>query len=611
MIKQALPVVLMILVFSFLTSWLFAQEGKDSSGVFFLAKKKGLLGKLGKSLNTSDLEPAPNAVKVVNPFIIYTGKTIRTIRILRLGFERNIFDTTVYKNSFGAIIANGFHKSTMEKVVKNNLFFKNGDKIHPYLIADNERHLRDQIYIQDARILIDTVQNCTDSVDVVIITKDIFPLGGKVDMSSTKKIAAQIRNENVAGSGSQLSFSTLYDKDRNPRFGYDAGFLKRNILGSFIDWSVGIQTYRNAFNSGRNEETYFFTHFEKPLVTPYIPWIGALDVAFNRTSNNYISDSLYNSDFKYSFRNIDGWYGYNFGSKGLLYKNKASRVKKFVALRGFSQQFTDIPNINKLVYDYRYANIAGMLGSISVFKQEPYRANFIYGFGRNEDVPEGFSASLIGGWTKKEGKSRLYYGVEGLKSHFNKNGFYSTYTFRMGGFVDKKKWEDIDILLNVDHFTRLTKIGSRWYNRNFFSAGFTKQIRPVLNQPLNLNSIYGLVYFRGSPGPSEVRSTIKAETVFFHMRKFWGFRIAPFVFADLSMLTPTNHRFDKSDLYSALGTGIRTRNENLTLGTIELRGYFFPRTLQGMKNYKIEVSTSIRFKYNSIFIHKPDFVASN
>jgi hypothetical protein len=609
MFKQVMLVVFLIFMFSFSFSMLWAQENASEKDTFFLAKKKGILGKLGKSLNT---DPAPlDAVKVVNPFIFFEGKTIRSIKIVRLGFEKNIFDTSVYKNSFGAILANGFHRKTTPRVINNNLFFKQGDKIHPYLLADNERHLRDQIYIQDARILIDSIQNCSDSVDVFVITKDIFPLGGSINMSSATKIAGQIRNENVGGSGSQLSFSSLYDKDRNPNFGYDAGFLKRNILGSFIDWSVGIQTYRGAFNSGRSEETYVYTHFERPLVTPYIPWIGAVDIAMNKTSNNYISDSLYKSDFKYSYRNIDAWYGYNFGSKGLLYKKKESRVKKFVALRGFSQQFTDIPYKNIRIYDYRYANIEGVLGAFTVFKQDPYRANFIYGFGINEDVPEGYSASLISGWTKKEGRSRPYYGFEGIKSHFSKNGFFSTYTFRIGGFSYQKKLEDIDILLNVDHFTRLKKLGPKWYTRNFFSAGFTKQISPTLSQPLNLNSIYGLNYFRGDPGPADVRSTIKAETVFYHLRKFWGFKMAPFIFGDLSMLTPINQQFNKSDLFSAVGAGVRTRNENLTFGTIELRGYFFPRTLPGMKNYKVEVSTSIRFKYNSIFIRKPDFVASN
>jgi len=226
-------------------------------------------------------------------------------------------------------------------------------------------------------------------------------------------------------------------------------------------------------------------------------------------------------------------------------------------------------------------------------------------------VPEGFSASLIGGWTRKEDKNRPYYGVEALRSHFSKKGFYSTFTFRMGGYVYQKRWEDIDILLNVDHFTRLKKMGRKWYNRNFFSAGFTKQIRPVLNQPLMIGSIFGIPYFRGNPGPSDVRSTGKAETVFFNMRKFWGFRMAPFLFADMCMLTPTNQPFAKSDLYSAVGAGVRTRNENLIFGTIELRGYYFPRTLPGMKNYRIELGTNIRFKYNSTFIRKPDFVIPN
>ena len=609
MLKQALPDVLLLLIFSFFSSLLFAQEGKEKKDTFFLAKKSGLLGKLGKSISTDPLSSDP--VKVVNPFIIHTGKIIRNIEILRMGFERSINDTTLIKNNFGAIVANGLHKKTTIKTISNNLFFKQGDKIHPYLLADNERHLRDQVYIQDARILIESVSGSADSVDVLVITKDIFPLGGSLDISSPTKAAVRIRNENIGGSGSQLSFSSLYDKDRSPKFGYDAGFLKRNIGGSFIDWSIGIQTYKGAFNSGRNEETSLYTHFEKPLVTPYIPWIGAADFTWNKTNNNYITDSLYKSDFKYNYRNADVWFGYNFGSQLLRYKNMNTRVRKFIALRSFYQHFTDIPIINQQIYDYRYANIEGVLAAISIFKQEAYRANFIYGFGRNEDVPEGFSASLIMGITNKQDRSRPYFGVDALKSHFSKNGFYTTYTFRMGGYVYKKNWEDIDILINIDHFTKLRKLSEKWLNRNFFSAGFTKQISPVLNQPLTINSIFGLPFFRGNRGPSDIRTTVKAETVFFNMQKFWGFRLAPFLFADMSMLTPTNQPLAKSDVFSEIGAGVRTRNENLTFGTIELRGFYFPRPFPGMKNYRVELGTNIRFKYNSTFIRKPNFVLPN
>jgi len=609
MLRQALPIVLLILVFSFFSSLLIAQEVKENPDTFFLAKKKGLLGQLGKSIAKDP--DVPDAIKIVNPFIVHTGKTIRNLYLLRLGFERNIFDTIVIKNNFGAIVANGLHTNTTKKIIRNNLFFKQGEKIQPYLLADNERHLREQVYIQDARILIDTIAGVIDSVDVIVITKDIFPLGIGLDIGSPTKGKIQIANENVWGSGSRLSFSTLYDKDRNPKFGFDAGFLKRNIKGSFIDWSVGFESYRSAFNSGRNEESFIYTHFERPLVTPYIPWIGAADFSLNKTNNNYVSDSLYNSDYKYSYRNVDVWYGYNFGSQKLLYKNMQTRVRKFIAVRTLYQQFTDIPIKNHTIYDYRYANITGLLSSLSIFKQETYRANFIYGFGRNEDVPEGFSASLIGGWTRKEDRNRPYFGIDALKNHFNKKGFYSTYTFKVGGYLYSKRLEDIDILFNVDHFTRLRKLGGKWLNRNFFSAGFTKQINPVLNQPINLNSIFGLPYFWGNPGPADLRGTIKGETVFFNMQKFWGFRMAPFVFADMSMLTPINQPFKKSSLYSSIGTGVRTRNENLTLGTIELRVYYFPKTLPGMKNFKVEIGTNIRFKYNTTFIRKPDFVIPN
>lgn len=609
MLRQALPIVLLILVFSFFSSLLIAQEVKENPDTFFLAKKKGLLGQLGKSIAKDP--DVPDAIKIVNPFIVHTGKTIRNLYLLRLGFERNIFDTIVIKNNFGAIVANGLHTNTTKKIIRNNLFFKQGEKIQPYLLADNERHLREQVYIQDARILIDTIAGVIDSVDVIVITKDIFPLGIGLDIGSPTKGKIQIANENVWGSGSRLSFSTLYDKDRNPKFGFDAGFLKRNIKGSFIDWSVGFESYRSAFNSGRNEESFIYTHFERPLVTPYIPWIGAADFSLNKTNNNYVSDSLYNSDYKYSYRNVDVWYGYNFGSQKLLYKNMQTRVRKFIAVRTLYQQFTDIPIKNHTIYDYRYANITGLLSSLSIFKQETYRANFIYGFGRNEDVPEGFSASLIGGWTRKEDRNRPYFGIDALKNHFNKKGFYSTYTFKVGGYLYSKRLEDIDILFNVDHFTRLRKLGGKWLNRNFFSAGFTKQINPVLNQPINLNSIFGLPYFWGNPGPADLRGTIKGETVFFNMQKFWGFRMAPFVFADMSMLTPINQPFKKSSLYSSIGAGVRTRNENLTLGTIELRVYYFPKTLPGMKNFKVEIGTNIRFKYNTTFIRKPDFVIPN
>ena len=610
MVKQVSLVALIILVvFFFNPCWLVAQEIGQPNDTFFLSKKKGLLGKLGKSISR-DI-PAPDPIKLANPYVIHAGKSVRTIYVTSLGFERNMYDTTKIKNTFGSVIANAFHKNTGHKIITNNLFFKEGSKINPYLIADNERHLREQVYLQDARIILVAVPGSTDLVDVFVITKDVFSIGGNLNFSGVDRAQVEVKEENFAGSGSKIAVSSFYERQRRPNFGYGFDIIARNMKGSFINWSLGYQTYKSAFNSGRSEESFIYTRFEKPLITPYVRWVGAADISYSKTYNAYLKDSLYLSDFKYSYLNTDAWFGYNIGSRKLIFTDANNRLRKFVSLRAIHLRFDQLPQINRTSYDYRYADISGILIAFSAFKQNFYRTSFIYGFGRNEDVPEGFTASLITGLTNKIGRTRSYYGIDVQRSHFNKKGFYSTYIFKFGSYAFKNVWEDIDLLLSVDHFTRLKNMNSKWYNRFFYSASFTKQIRPVLNQPLYLHSMFGLPYYDNTNIVADFRGTIKGEAVFYNMHKIWGFRIAPFIFSDLSLITPVNRTFDKSNLYSAVGAGVRTRNENLVFGTIELKGYFFPTPIGYMKNYKIEINTNIRFKYNNAFNLKPDFVVPN
>ncbi|MEI9957500.1 MAG: hypothetical protein WDM90_14675 [Ferruginibacter sp.] len=61
--------------------------------------------------------------KIENQFLQYKGKIIRSIQLVRLGFECSIYDTCDIKNNFGVRMANAFHKNSREKVVRHNLFF--------------------------------------------------------------------------------------------------------------------------------------------------------------------------------------------------------------------------------------------------------------------------------------------------------------------------------------------------------------------------------------------------------------------------------------------------------------------------------------------------------
>ena len=185
MIKRSCHICIFLSSFLLISRPVLAQGDPAKNDTFFLAKKKGLLGRFGKSISHTPPDEAP--VKLENPFLKYKGKIIRSVESVRLGFQYDIDDTSLIKNDLGVRLAKTFHKNSSKNVIDKNLFFKAGDRLSPYLLADNERYLRDLVYIKDARILVEFAVASTDSVDVVVITKDVFSIGGKVNISSKNK----------------------------------------------------------------------------------------------------------------------------------------------------------------------------------------------------------------------------------------------------------------------------------------------------------------------------------------------------------------------------------------------------------------------------------------
>ncbi len=555
-----------------------------------------------------------------NPFIIHTGKTIRRIYIRNTGFEGDVRDTSQVNSGFGVKLGNALHRNTRRQVIMNNLLVQEGEKLNPYLLSDNERHLRDLEFIQDAMIIVKKIPGMPDAVDLVVVVKDGFSLLPGMGVGGTRKYKLELKEENLGGTGSKLAVSTLFDHARQPRFGIGADFLQRNMAGSFINWGMGFKNYNNAFNSNRNEESSYYLRFEKPLASQYLRWFGALDFSYNHTSNAYVSDSAYFRNDRYSYYNIDGWVAYNIGAGRLKFRPNRSSIRELIAFRSFYRHFTTIPDKNLQSFDGLYANSTGVLGSFSIFKQNFYRTSYIYGFGRNEDVPQGFSLSLVGGYVRRDSlnnRSRTspYYGLDFTGGRYTRRGFYSFYQLRLGGYRFRGRWEDVTLLINGDHFTRLKQVGVRWYRRYFFSGSIAKQYSPALEQSLQLRSPNGLPYFGfgydDRYGKADFRSTLKSEMVFYHTRKYLGFGVAPFAFADLTLLKPVNRGLSSSNLFSGLGGGFRLRNENLLFGTIEARFAWFPRVLPGMNQVWIKFNTNLRYKYNSSFVRRPDFVSPN
>jgi hypothetical protein len=102
-----------------------------------------------------------------------------------------------------------------------------------------------------------------------------------------------------------------------------------------------------------------------------------------------------------------------------------------------------------------------------------------------------------------------------------------------------------------------------------------------------------------------------AESIFFPKLKLLGFQLAPFGFAAGTLLTGQDNNFKRSDIYSGIGGGLRTRNVNLVFPTAEIKFIYFPRKAQEMNAFRISFTGNIRFRYNSNYIRAPDIIQLN
>ena len=557
--------------------------------------------------DTSEIDKANELERNDLIYLAYEGLIIRDIIIKRVPFGIPISDTTKKLVTTLTKAANELHHLTKVRVIKNNLFFKQNDRVQAYLMADNERYLRELPYIRDADFIVIPIHPRSDSADVIVMVKDVFSLGGAIGSLGLNRTELEIREDNFAGSGNAAVLFALFDKDRKNKFGFGGEYIRRNISGSFVDGTIGYQSSAKSFYSPR-QENYYYINLNKPLLNRYMSWTYELDLSLHSTHNQYLEDSVYFWDHKYQFSHIEAYAGYNINAREFTRKDEAGKLRKLVGLRVINRHFKELPKKLDSAYNWQYANLSGVLGTITFYRQNFYKSQYIYGFGRNEDIPEGLLMSFTTGYTLKNQRSRPFIGFNYERYHFNKRKNYLGYTLRAEGFLNKKSIEDINLLVAVNYFDHLKALGKKWKQRFFFNIDAAQQINTILNEPLYLHSKYGLPEFGDNQVGGTLRATAKAESVFFSPWVLASFQFAPFVFGNLSVFSPYNNN---AGIYHSIGGGLRTRNESFVFGTIELKGFYFPKKNFYNENFQIELSTNVIFKYKTELVKKPDFIEIN
>jgi hypothetical protein len=576
-------------------------QKKDSTSFIENLKNSRLGKELARSIRARPFSDTAKQERSEDKTMRYEGKIIRKIYIEHVGFNKSIYNPDKNIKTVVTRFANSLHTDTRERTIRQHLFFYSGDKLNPYRLADNERYLRDQDFILDSRIIVEPLDQTSDSVDVRVITRDVFSLGGRLRPSLTKfRLTAY--DANLLGQAQRLETTMLYQIDRNPRTGINVNYRKSSLMGSLTNLTLGYTQLDNGSSYGTENEYSYYTRLDRPLVSPYSRWAGGLEISHNWSKNVYDSpDSLFRN---YRYNVQDYWVGYNIGAQS----NIRDRTRHFVALRYFQQQFLRLPlqpyEFQNPIYNSRQM----LLASITFYERNFYKTNFIYGFGRTEDVPYGTSATLTTGWSKELRTERPYASADVTKSFVGVKGNFYTLHGALGTYWKKSEAQDVLFLASANIFSRLLY----WKNmrvRQSFEVGYSQIFKQRTNGLLTLNnqvkgftpdSLYGTK-----------RLYVKSETIFFTPWTIAGFRFAPFASFEGGVLRQRTAIGGFTKLYPGFSTGVRTRNENLIFGTLEARVFYFPIRVDGVNHFEFKFISNLRIKYSGGFVRAPSLLSYN
>jgi hypothetical protein len=546
-------------------------------------------------------------------FDMYGGKQIRYIYYNRLKvFGTTIEDTTVVPSNL-IRFANRLHYDTRTWVIKQSLFFQEGDTVNAYKLVDNERYLRRLPFILDARIYVINSYENNDSIDIVVLTKDVFEYGGSITQINGTQAAATVYNNNLLGAGQRVAFGFSWNNSYTPQWRTGASYTKYNVAGSFADVAVGYTMLNDKLNTdtGQYENSAYIT-INRPLYSTWATFTGGLTVSANRSVNILsLPDTIYR-DYKYNL--VDAWAGYNFTNQ---YKKTGYNSKKpnmGVELRSFNMNFTQRPTQDTLQGNPKYNSHNFLLGQLVFYHQDFFKTNYFFGFGRTEDIPLGYTYALSYAVDKSTGLIRSYTALQAQKYWLPGKNLIST-TVGFGGFWNSGKSEDAVLHVSTDYYSNLFRISGQKM-REFLHVDYIVCYNPVLYkyEPVNINRDNGIFSYRNTLFNNFQRLNVSAQTNYYSPISIYGFKFNFYLLLQASLLASEKEPIVNSPFYSGITLGFQIRNENLSFNTLQISASYQPlvshgpQAANGPSSIFIYVTSVIPFNFPIFALNQPTLI---
>ncbi len=603
MFKKGIP---LLIVFNLFWQFIFAPTIFAQTSLKKTVKK-AITGKSIPMTDSSRIYIFNNIASLTS----YAGKRINSITIEQQNFLSSIDSKESNLKDIFSKIGDKLQSNSKKRAIRENIFFKEWDIFDPSIIAYNEKWLRDLSYIQDAKILAMITPYDTNQVDVIVVTKDLFSYGGELLINNKDAYAAKLNNINFLGTGNSIQVNQNFENQRSPKsgWGYDVGLS--NFLGTFISINAGVNQFGNNISNNVLSARKNYISVQRPILHPNSKWLGGMEYLETENENVFPGkwDTIFDQQLNYNLKHKDIWIGYQLTKQSK--RIKLNEYKQFIQYRYLENDFRARPIDYLLQLDRNYQNLKANFLSFTLVRQSVYRTRYLYGLGRYEDLPIGQSLTWTTGYSQIEKDRSAYLGFKFEQYKLSKKENYNHVIANIATSYINKSLQDIRFLSSLEQFSKLKYLNNGLRYRQILNLSFTQTLKNKYNEALRINSIFGIPQLNREQIKGGTRLSANWETVLYNNRAIWGFKSAPFVFGNLTYIRAVGNPILKGDIYTAIGSGMRIRNENLIFGTIELKGFYFPRTNQQVSPWNFSLITNLRYKYNSNIVDKPNYVEIN
>ena len=538
-----------------------------------------------------------------NPFIKYEGKIIRSIDVKQLDvFGPSVYDTT-HRGNWSDRLGSKIHRNTRDYTIKRAyLLFSENETVRAQVLKDNERLLRGTSIFHDARIIVIPDRKNPGVVDIKVITQDVWSLEPTDIIFQGGSYGLTLQQKNFLGFGHTfVSGFVNKESDTIQKFGYFGRYYipsinRRNYISAELDLVYLRETKQYGARASRR------------FLTPETKYAGGIGYDYFELSN-YVSsiqkpDSSYSLPLHYTLGDI--WLGRAFKLK--IGNPEFNRQSKLVVAGKMSKyDFIKRPAV-ELDSNRLYTNRQTYLFSVG-FSNRSYRRDLlIYGFGKTEDVPMGYSASMIGGFENTEFGRRMYYGAKFSRGDYlpRKSGYLYT-LLNVGSFFRQKNPEQGVISITSSYFSPLLQLGKRNF-RHFISANYTSGFDRFDYEYIDINNSNGIVGVSSNQLHGTKRISLGFESIFFSRLDVIGFRAAVFGFANFGMVNYTNKELFKGTVYQGYGIGFRFRNENFAFNTFQVRIGYYPNIPEIATPLRSEFGDIPSLRFQDFDISEPEVV---